>query len=305
MTPVATTSRNSNNASHEKPKGYPMLAAQIEQRPEMAIFRRFGALNAENLLYLQAELVLLEDELRKQQAEDHSSSIEYKAKYALNWFHLRNSRSNGDSKQLDLVHTIRETLWQYSEYCNLRTTAGLLLIYRIDEALIQQSRVLSYPEPDRYDLEYMQRFLHSKAHMDLCLLGPDAAIWGSLSKPDSHSPDLASLCPRKKEDPFSNWVVDNAITKLVRCGCSCFLRSSRADMRGIIGYEDIKVMQITYWMTSVIASLLPIGSIVILYKVQSTAARLGIIAAFNVLVSLCLSAFTNAKRAEVFAITAA
>ncbi|KAJ4361046.1 uncharacterized protein N0V89_001615 [Didymosphaeria variabile] len=287
MTAVGTVSRSSSNTSSEKAQGYPMLAAQIEQRPEMAIFRRFGGLNAENLLYLQAELVLLEEELQKQQMEDSNSNIEPKTKYARNWYHLRSSQNNGDSRQLDLVHTIRETLWQYNQ------------------ALIQQSRVLSYPEPDRYDLKYMQRFLHSKHHMDLCLLGPDATIWGSLSEPHAHSPDLASLRPRKKEDPFSNWVVDNAITKLVRCGCACFLKSSRADMRGIIGYEDEKVMQITYWMTSVIASLLPIGSIVILYKVQSMAARLGIIAAFNVLVSLCLSVFTNAKRAEVFAVTAA
>lgn len=91
-----------------------MLAAQIEQRPEMAIFRRFGALNAENILYLQAELVLLEDELRKQQLDDCQSNVDPKTRYARNWYHLRNSRSNGDSKQLDLVHSIRETLWQYS-----------------------------------------------------------------------------------------------------------------------------------------------------------------------------------------------
>ncbi|KAL1600692.1 hypothetical protein SLS60_007080 [Paraconiothyrium brasiliense] len=302
---MSTISRSSSNASSEKAQGYPMLAAQIEQRPEMAIFRRFGGLNAENLLYLQAELVLLEEELQKQQLEDCNSNIEPKTKYARNWYHLRNSRSNGDSRQLDLVHTIRETLWQYSTRRQVDLRGKMLLTLHSDEALIQQSRVLSYPEPDQYDLKYMQRFLHSKHHMDLCLLGPDATIWGSLSEPHSHSPDLASLRPRKKEDPFSNWVVDNAITKLVRCGCACFLRSSRADMRGIIGYEDEKVMQITYWMTSVIASLLPIGSIVILYKVQSMAARLGIIAAFNVLVSLCLSVFTNAKRAEVFAVTAA
>lgn len=76
-------------------------------------------------------------------------------------------------------------------------------------------------------------------------------------------------------------------------------------MHGIIGYQDAKVLQITYWMTSVIASLIPIGSIIVLYKVHSMAARLGIIAGFNVLVSLCLSIFTDAKRAEVFAITAA
>jgi len=49
-----------------KIKGYPKLAGQIELCPETAIFRRFGALNAENLLYFQAELVWLETELTKQ-----------------------------------------------------------------------------------------------------------------------------------------------------------------------------------------------------------------------------------------------
>jgi hypothetical protein len=51
--------------------------------------------------------------------------------------------------------------------------------------------------------------------------------------------------------------------------------------------------------------LIPIASIVVLYQVQSMSARLGIIAAFNVLVAVCLMGFANAKRAEVFAISAA
>jgi hypothetical protein len=53
--------------------GYPSLAGQIELRPETAIFRRFGSLNAENLLYLQAELTSLERELQLQQLGDHLS----------------------------------------------------------------------------------------------------------------------------------------------------------------------------------------------------------------------------------------
>jgi hypothetical protein len=40
--------------------GYPKLARHMGASPEIAIFRRFGALNAQNLLYLQAELVHLE-----------------------------------------------------------------------------------------------------------------------------------------------------------------------------------------------------------------------------------------------------
>ena len=74
---------------------------------------------------------------------------------------------------------------------------------------------------------------------------------------------------------------------------------------GVIGYEDTTVFKITYWITSIVASLIPILSIVILYKVKSMKARLGIIAGFNVLISMCLSGLTNAKRSEIFAITAA
>ena len=53
----------------EKVRGYPKLAGQMGLRPEVAIFRRFGALNAENLLYFQAELALLERDLQEQQRE--------------------------------------------------------------------------------------------------------------------------------------------------------------------------------------------------------------------------------------------
>jgi hypothetical protein len=98
----------------DKVKGYPKLAGQIELRPETAIFRRFGALNAENLLYFQAELVWLEMELKKQQAEDSLSGHPRKSKYALSWYQLSTSEDDGDVRQLSLVLKIRETLRLYS-----------------------------------------------------------------------------------------------------------------------------------------------------------------------------------------------
>lgn len=74
---------------------------------------------------------------------------------------------------------------------------------------------------------------------------------------------------------------------------------------GVVGHEDKLVYRVTYWITSIVASLVPIASIAILYCVQSMPARLGVIAAFNVLVSVCLMGLANARRADVFAITAA
>lgn len=171
-----------------------------------------------------------------------------------------------------------------------------------DEALVQQAQILAYPEPDRCDLTYVQNFLHHKEALGLSLRGPDAKVWGSVSEPKKHSPDLITLCPRQKEDPFSGWVVEKAISNLFRCGCARFMKPSK--IHGVIGYEDVKVLKITYCLMSILASLIPIASIVVLYTVHSMPARLSIVGAFNVLISICLVAFTNAKRSEVFAITA-
>lgn len=44
--------------------GYDKLASLIGDHPGLSIYRRFGSLAAKNLLYMQAELVLLEDELK-------------------------------------------------------------------------------------------------------------------------------------------------------------------------------------------------------------------------------------------------
>lgn len=92
--------------------GYPRLGAQMALRPETAMFRTFAALNAQNLLYFQAELTLLETDLKRQQTEDSADKTGVKSQYALNWYDLRESGENG---QLDLMLKIRRTLKEYSK----------------------------------------------------------------------------------------------------------------------------------------------------------------------------------------------
>jgi hypothetical protein len=93
--------------------GYPRLAGRMEQLPETAIFRRFDALNARNLLYLQAELTSIEDDLINQERSD---SLDYaKRQYAVDWYWLSQSEDHGSTEQLDLVHKMRRTLKEYSK----------------------------------------------------------------------------------------------------------------------------------------------------------------------------------------------
>jgi hypothetical protein len=97
--------------------GYPKLAAQMEILPELSIFRRFGGLNAQNLLYMQAELTYLEKKLRERQRADSTDPSGKRSSYALNWFWLKASENTDAGGQQQMVLRIREVLKEYSK-CN-------------------------------------------------------------------------------------------------------------------------------------------------------------------------------------------
>lgn len=126
--------------------GYPKLAAKIEVLPEVAIYRKFGALNAQNLLYLQAELTSLERDLRDQQIADHNErSLDpnvKKYKYARSWEWLRESADDGSTAQLDLVIKIRETLKEYS-----KRAPDTLKLFKSLAAKPPQMKLLSSKQP--------------------------------------------------------------------------------------------------------------------------------------------------------------
>jgi len=126
-TPTATTNVPTNPAgldpnTLEHPldayvKGYPKIAHRMGLVPETAMFRRFGALNARNLLYLQQELAVIEKKLIKQEWDDNQSQGSKKCKYAIDarWLHSATSARDGDTKQKDLILEMRNLLNQYSE----------------------------------------------------------------------------------------------------------------------------------------------------------------------------------------------
>jgi hypothetical protein len=97
-------------------EGYPKLAKQMGQYPETAIFSRFGDLNAQNLLYLQAELVHLQARLRSYEASNSKSQNGNKALYARDWYWLENSAAEGDGEQWQTMLEIRTKLKEYSEF---------------------------------------------------------------------------------------------------------------------------------------------------------------------------------------------
>ena len=84
------------------PPGYPSLAALVGKDDDFPIFRKFRYLNARNLLYLQAELIHLENEL---ETLDRSLESEEDTDKLKCWKVFAEGRN-----RLDLALRIRKTL---------------------------------------------------------------------------------------------------------------------------------------------------------------------------------------------------
>ena len=91
-------------SSRNYEKSYTGLASLMNANPEKAILRRFGKLNMLNLLYLQAELVELEDELREAAKLDNEA-------FARDWGRLAH---DGDNPQWALMLETRSVIKEYS-----------------------------------------------------------------------------------------------------------------------------------------------------------------------------------------------
>ncbi|KAH4029310.1 hypothetical protein HBH70_238340 [Parastagonospora nodorum] len=265
------------------PLGYPRLSERMGLKPETLIFRKFVALNARILLYMQAELVDLERALQKQEERDLNDKDGKRSRYASDFSYLPLSHKYGDTTQLQLVKNIQVKLEVYNK------------------ALIQQYKVNQIPGPDRFDLDDMQALLISDAMDRGVLTGNDATIWGHPDTPNIHAPDLIGLCQREDVDTFSRIVSRNAIF-LFNYGLG---RIKKADHHLGNVYYGSSVLNITKWITSILASMLPVASILVLSKLQARNTKLGVLVAFNFVFTVCLTVCTKAKRAEVFAITAA
>ncbi|KAI9868138.1 MAG: hypothetical protein M1813_006883 [Trichoglossum hirsutum] len=259
------------------PKGYAKLAKLMGRNPEFAMFRRFGALNAQNLLYLQAELINLEAKLQGIAQANNDSGDPGKERYSRDWFSLSRADAAND-KQWQTVLQIRKLLKEYND------------------ALIQQTAMSSLQKPNKYDRKFLLDWIESPEMGYLQLIGQDCDTWEN----SNITPDLIALRTRHNEDVFSCWVTDKVIIWFHHLIGSCY--KTKED--GVTYYSDTHILHLTSFITTIIASILPISSILILYHVTATLARLGIICGFAVIFSLSLRLFTSGAKGEIFTATA-
>lgn len=101
----------------EEDQGYAKVAALMAKHDEFAMFRRFKKLNCLNLLYLQAEIMELEDSLDAPSAtDDDSSEAAHRKQFASDWQYLSQKQANNKHHpQWDKFLHLRERLAEYSD----------------------------------------------------------------------------------------------------------------------------------------------------------------------------------------------
>lgn len=117
-------------------RGYPQLAACMEESPGVAIFRRFGDLNIQNLLYLQSELVHMLEDYQDIALEDYESKDAEKRQFSKEWMKLSESSGEQWQKWLD----IRSKLEHYSQGGPMRYNVATVFL-----AYMDRHRSSAYP----------------------------------------------------------------------------------------------------------------------------------------------------------------
>jgi hypothetical protein len=119
----------SHHPSPDVVAGYPQLSDYMGLLPQLCIVRSFGHLGSRNILYFQAELVALEEELYKVERVDERQGDEEQKKYRRCWQPLKDSASHASTfpekaRQLEIVLEIRRVL---KEYCKTGSSEMLIL----------------------------------------------------------------------------------------------------------------------------------------------------------------------------------
>ncbi|KAL5325457.1 hypothetical protein ACEPPN_006582 [Leptodophora sp. 'Broadleaf-Isolate-01'] len=247
--------------------GFPSTASFIASDPNhsFSVYPTFPTLSSRNLLYLEAELWEL------QQEQDAMDIID--------------SRGNPDALQY------------FRSWKKLSTSQEPRQMQRmvlIEEALALQETILKMGKPEAETLRPLKLWLDGKSE------GPNgrtAPVFQGLqaSRLNDES-DLVALHPAFERDWLSR-IVDLPYLRY-------FCLHSDVD-ESIAIYSMRKVNRAVAAISMILAALILIVTIVTLYLVTNNHVRLGLICAFTVGFALSIHLLTNARRAELFAATAA
>ncbi|KAK5155873.1 hypothetical protein LTS14_005439 [Recurvomyces mirabilis] len=266
-----------------RPKGYNKLAILMGRNPQVAILRRFGALNMLNLLYLQAELSELERKFETAYLDDAVSNKADVREFCKSMVALRSSKDGPNGDQLEQLLVIQDKLEKYNA------------------ALVQVAEVSKLRHADDRRLFDLQTWLEDSDLGGDFLQATEAQTWTK-----RHESDLAVLEGPPEEEESLLPALSELPLNLIHCclGSRGSRRRKPDEETGVFQYDDDGLRRLNKLITTTIASLLPVIAIVVLYAVQGTWRRIYVTIGFTSCFGMAL-AMTSAKVSEIFAATAA
>ncbi|KAF6798239.1 hypothetical protein CMUS01_15725 [Colletotrichum musicola] len=249
---------------------------------ETLIYRRFDELSARCILNLQSELLELEEQLQKLDEEDGDPDED------LEWVDVVRTRELMD-KWADPANPNGSA--QNQEFCskaNIRVELGArirLKLKEYHESLLLQSEIAKLKRPSKRVLNAFEAWFSKPPKL------------GGRAKRVLESPqDLVALNPSQETDYLS---------ELLRRHWPAEKESFEAGTISLGRYEEKSISIAVAVISIIIAAALLIGSIVGLYFAKNDITKLGLITFFTAMFALSVGLMTNARRAEIFAGTAA
>ncbi len=180
---------------------YTALASMMANHAEAAIFRRFDTLNIKNLLYMQAELVDLENQLHEIESEDKKSKAPNKVAFSSSVQALRRSASTRDNDQWMKYKEVQEKIHAYSMYYAIdlpEANEGK------DDALLQYGSLRKVAKPTLNDIEAVREWLKMDIGGALFLKGIEYTTW------KSHE-DFLCLDPEQAGRDTLTWLINEQL----------------------------------------------------------------------------------------------
>ncbi|KAK6843238.1 hypothetical protein PG989_008303 [Apiospora arundinis] len=270
-------------------KGYSKIASFMGEQPEAAMVRRFADLNLQNILYLQAEIVGLEEDLRRIETENDS-----KEDLHLDWYSLAHADVIANGSQ--------EAKRQWAAFTILRQR-----LKEYNEAVMEYSTLSQLPRPPPRDVQKFEEWLTRPSLGAVYLRGRDRNVWARgedlmcLQRPP-HGHRLSGFIARYT---LRNRGSQSNTTPPTSSSPPSGSYPASPDANGIFSYDDSRIVDTANLIGTIVASVLPVLSIAILYTVRSMAARLGFVALFSALFSTCLWYMNDGNLVEVFGATSA
>lgn len=263
------------SSSPRQLEGYPTFAEFIARDRDAAIYRRFERLSARNLLYQQSELHELERQLQELDHEDAKDINNQAArKAAVYWERFINDTSEEGEARRSLQAKIKAKLKEYHK------------------ALMLESQVLSLNAPGSKTLAAFRRWFRSMG---------TPVLWGHDERLFSDEHDLVALAPADT-DRLNNLLKDHF---------GYFFKEKQAEIplhsKGLYYFSETRIQRAGLVISTLLSAVLLVGAIVALLEVRdrSIALRVGAVVIFTCCFASVVGLLTNARRAEIFASTAA